>query len=223
MSSGKQKKICQGCQVEISIGKYLEVQDNLFMHSRCFKCCDCGVEIGEKPFLPRGNGFACGDCVDRSKRTGSSTTTTTTTGSSSRSVSSHSDSPSSSSSPASSGDRKICAKCNDEILAVVFHNLHGKQYHTDCCRCCLCNGPCAKGIEENGKLYCRECVDKGFTKVCEKCKQVLNGGYMIALDKPYHPDCFTCHGCGIGLSGEQFYVSRDRPHCKACAEKNINS
>ena len=131
MSSGKQKKICQGCQVEISIGKYLEVQDNLFMHSRCFKCCDCGVEIGEKPFLPRGNGFACGDCVDRSKRTGSSTTTTTTTGSSSRSVSSHSDSPSSSSSPASSGDRKICAKCNDEILAVVFHNLHGKQYHTD--------------------------------------------------------------------------------------------
>jgi hypothetical protein len=37
-----------------------------------------------------------------------------------------------------------------------------------------------------------------------------------ALGRMYHPNHFTCQGCGVGLAGQQFKEAGGEPYCGDC-------
>jgi paxillin len=47
------------------------------------------------------------------------------------------------------------------------------------------------------------------------------------LDKPWHPECFKCAGCGspfsTGSGGGSFMIRDDRPYCQGCTDKTLGS
>lgn len=49
---------------------------------------------------------------------------------------------------------------------------------------------------------------------------ICDGCACRALGRTYHPNHFTCQGCGIGLSGTQFKEAGGDPYCGEC-KKNI--
>jgi len=70
-----------------------------------------------------------------------------------------------------------------------------KNWHPDHLRCSECNEPINSIIEEkDGKAYCHKDYQKLFGICCNKCHEpILSGGYITALDKPWHVDCFVCN------------------------------
>ncbi|XP_008194630.1 transforming growth factor beta-1-induced transcript 1 protein isoform X2 [Tribolium castaneum] len=54
-------------------------------------------------------------------------------------------------------------------------------------------------------------------KVCASCKQNIEGGpAIIALDKVYHPEHFTCHECKAPITGSKFQEKDNEPYCDKC-------
>lgn len=52
--------------------------------------------------------------------------------------------------------------------------------------------------------------------ICSKCKKDLDGTYMQALDKFWHPDCLACSKCTSPLEGN-FYEHETGVICQNCA------
>ncbi|KAF5401703.1 Paxillin a [Paragonimus heterotremus] len=59
-------------------------------------------------------------------------------------------------------------------------------------------------------------ASKGF---CYACKKPIVGMLISAMDKEWHPDHFTCVGCGICLVREDFYERDNQPYCLDCHAK----
>ncbi|KAF0295888.1 Lipoma-preferred partner [Amphibalanus amphitrite] len=57
-----------------------------------------------------------------------------------------------------------------------------------------------------------------FFGMCSKCgdKVVGEGTGCTAMDKVFHVDCFTCHGCHSLLQGRPFFAVENKPHCQEC-------
>nr|MDO8112200.1 protein DA1 [Candidatus Sigynarchaeota archaeon] len=51
--------------------------------------------------------------------------------------------------------------------------------------------------------------------VCARCKQALGGSYITAMNRSWHPQCFTCARCGKSLSDVVFIEKDDQPYCQA--------
>jgi hypothetical protein len=45
--------------------------------------------------------------------------------------------------------------------------------------------------------------------VCAECDEPLRGTYIIALDKKYHPDHFTCSDCSTVFGQDDSYYEHD--------------
>jgi len=107
-----------------------------------------------------------------------------------------------------------CAFCNEFITGQYITALN-KNWHPDHLRCCECNQPINSVIEEkDGKAYCHKDYQKLFGICCNKCNQpILSGGYITALDKPWHVDCFVCNICGQPFTSSSFYEIDGFPYC----------
>lgn len=71
----------------------------------------------------------------------------------------------------------------------------GKNWHPEHFCCSECHQPLGNGIieEKDGKIYCHKDYQKLFGLSCAKCNEpILSGGYITALEKPWHVDCFVC-------------------------------
>ena len=58
--------------------------------------------------------------------------------------------------------------------------------------------------------------------ICVKCNKGISGRALIALDKNYHPSCFTCQRCSKSLSSA-FSPINGAPHCSDCARAIISA
>jgi len=107
-----------------------------------------------------------------------------------------------------------CAFCNEFITGQYITALN-KNWHPDHLRCCECNEPIKSIIEEkDGKAYCHKDYQKLFGICCFKCHEpILSGGYITALDKPWHVDCFVCNVCGEPFTSSSFYELDGFPYC----------
>lgn len=45
--------------------------------------------------------------------------------------------------------------------------------------------------------------------MCDHCQEALRGPYIIALDKKYHTDHFTCSACSTVFGPEDSYYEHD--------------
>ena len=61
-------------------------------------------------------------------------------------------------------------------------------------------------VEEEGKLYCERDFQLYFAPTCYKCQITVMGECVYALDKAFHPECFTCAHCKIKLGSGKFHM-----------------
>lgn len=116
---------------------------------------------------------------------------------------------------------QTCAYCNEAIVGKVINALN-KTYHPEHFVCTNCSQPFKDGrfIEHEGKPYCEEHYSELFAPRCYGCEQPIKEGIIRALGRSYHPNHFTCQGCGLNLAGKEFKEAGGDPYCGEC-KKNL--
>ncbi|ELR25664.1 LIM domain containing protein [Acanthamoeba castellanii str. Neff] len=97
------------------------------------------------------------------------------------------------------------------VIGKVLHALNN-TYHPDH----FCPFPGDKFVEHEGKPYCEEHYWEVYAPRCHACQQPIREGVIKALGRLYHPNHFTCQGCGVGLAGQQFKEGSGEPYCGDC-------
>lgn len=68
-------------------------------------------------------------------------------------------------------------------------------------------------VEEGGKLYCEKDYEQYFAPRCYKCKTPVMSECCYALEKAFHPDCFTCGYCKQKIGNGSFHMEDGVPYC----------
>jgi len=102
------------------------------------------------------------------------------------------------------------------------------KWHPECFVCSTCRSAfkVVSGSIQfffNGDLpICGDCADTQGTP-CGGCKESMTpktpGGFVTALGKKWHPQCFVCDACKASFSDGNFKMSDARPgipYCEAC-------
>lgn len=111
----------------------------------------------------------------------------------------------------------VCGSCGSPIRGPFVIAL-GKNWCPDHFVCA--NPQCGtkledKGfIEVDGKLYCESDYAKYFAPNCGKCHKPVVGDCIHALDKDWHPDCFTCVQCHRVIGAGAFHVENGQFYCE---------
>lgn len=94
----------------------------------------------------------------------------------------------------------------------------GKKFHPSCWKCAGCASE-LKGpyFPKNDKPFCEACT-KNSAEKCGGCGEGVVGGFITALGKSWHPDCFVCSMCKGALAGG-FFVVTNQPRCGDCSKK----
>ncbi|XP_076072239.1 PDZ and LIM domain protein 7-like isoform X10 [Mytilus galloprovincialis] len=69
-------------------------------------------------------------------------------------------------------------------------------------------------VEEGGFLYCEKDYELYFAPKCAVCGSAIVGECVNALQKTYHPKCFTCVQCKQQIGGNQFHLEEGKPYCE---------
>ncbi|EJW82531.1 hypothetical protein WUBG_06558 [Wuchereria bancrofti] len=114
------------------------------------------------------------------------------------------------------GDRRMCALCNTSLgeEAVIAMN---RLWHPDHFRCHACNAPIKQTYQIADEMpYCVQCFSKKYNPKCHGCGEILIDSCLIALDKHWHPRCFTCAACKQPLPNGEHYIIDDLPYDRDC-------
>uniref|UniRef100_A0A0N4ZIS1 PDZ and LIM domain protein Zasp n=1 Tax=Parastrongyloides trichosuri TaxID=131310 RepID=A0A0N4ZIS1_PARTI len=110
-----------------------------------------------------------------------------------------------------------CSQCRNEIHG-AFVMTGG---HTYCPEHFICaNISCSRKlvdvgfVEEKGQRYCEECFEKLIAPVCAKCSKPVTGDCLNALQKQFHPQCFTCAHCMKPFGNAAFFMENGKPYCE---------
>ncbi|KAI7900424.1 uncharacterized protein BX663DRAFT_517504 [Cokeromyces recurvatus] len=105
-----------------------------------------------------------------------------------------------------------CLKCELPLGDQLVRALDG-AFHPDCFTCWDCNTPVASRYlphpTEPGRPLCETDYFKRLGLLCAQCNEPLRGTYIIALDKKYHTDHFTCSECSTVFGPEDSYYEHN--------------
>ncbi|XP_061583108.1 filamin-binding LIM protein 1 [Cololabis saira] len=127
--------------------------------------------------------------------------------------------------------KDLCGFCRKPIApsepAIEALN---RIYHDGCFQCRSCHIPLA-GKQFYNKAavpLCQECYQASL-EPCWACGEVITDYIIRALERPYHPSCFTCATCNQEIGKETFaqgevgeiyclqdYYRKYAPKCNAC-------
>ncbi|KAL7746523.1 hypothetical protein RI367_008173 [Sorochytrium milnesiophthora] len=110
----------------------------------------------------------------------------------------------------------VCNRCEKPVQSEsVF--AQGMCFHTACFVCDICNQPFQDGLfyQNDGALLCESDFNQMLGYNCGKCKQLIDGECVNALDKKWHKECFVCAHCDTMLAGG-FMRFDDKPYCRPC-------
>ncbi|KAH9393519.1 LIM domain-binding protein 3 [Tyrophagus putrescentiae] len=117
----------------------------------------------------------------------------------------------------SGGVIPFCGYCSQPIRGQYIMALN----KTWCPNHFVCaNTLCKRSLEENGfveeqgRLYCESCYETHFAPACAKCNQRIKGDCLNALDKQWHPNCFSCSYCKKPFGNSSFYLEDGFPYCE---------
>jgi len=182
---------CLRCGESIS-GTIMKDNKGGSYHTSCFNCTQCGVPLGINFFWLR-NEPACENC--------------STTKQMSLKV--------------GFGVNK-CSKCNGSLENSKFVTIGPTtRYHDSCFTCHTCGTQITSSYISHNEVYsCKDCVESGRAKTCNKCKLLLVGDKIVALGNHYHEDCFRCCRCSTLIPAHMdFFVSKSQdPLCALCSK-----
>ncbi|KAI8149423.1 hypothetical protein BJV82DRAFT_588023 [Fennellomyces sp. T-0311] len=107
-----------------------------------------------------------------------------------------------------------CSKCHQPLGNRFVRALDG-TFHPECFTCMDCNAPVAARFfpykADSGQTLplCERDYFRRLGLVCDQCHEALRGPYIIALDKKYHIDHFTCSACSTVFGSEDSYYEHD--------------
>ncbi|KAI2809505.1 hypothetical protein BLOT_000654 [Blomia tropicalis] len=114
-----------------------------------------------------------------------------------------------------------CCVCHLPIKDKAINAL-GKMWHPHCFKCTHCGIPLEERnfYEKNGLPYCEKDYLDLFHPKCAGCKKpIADGRQMMAMGKPWHPECFRCTVCVKPLQPDNFKEHDGKPYC----EKDYNN
>jgi hypothetical protein len=112
-----------------------------------------------------------------------------------------------------------CASCGEMIIGQCLNALD-QTWHPEHFVCNHCNMPFPNGafIEHESKPYCENHYNELFCPRCANCKQPINDKCVTAFGNKYHPNHFTCTGCGKNLVGLPYKEDDGDIYCNACKD-----
>ncbi|KAF1765216.1 hypothetical protein GCK72_005168 [Caenorhabditis remanei] len=97
-----------------------------------------------------------------------------------------------------SSDRRQCEQCHKSLESealVTMNRLQAADNH----------------------VYCLQCFVQKNNPKCAGCMATLVvGKLLLALDRFWHPHCFTCSSCKRPLPNLEFYLMDDKPYDSDC-------
>ncbi|XP_069042748.1 thyroid receptor-interacting protein 6 isoform X1 [Lepisosteus oculatus] len=127
-----------------------------------------------------------------------------------------------------------CSKCLQPVLDRILRAM-GKAYHPRCFTCVVC-GRCLDGVpftvDATSQIHCIEDFHRKFAPRCSVCNQAImpepgqeETVRIVALDRSFHVNCYTCEECGLLLSsegeGRGCYPLDGHILCKSCSARRI--
>lgn len=138
----------------------------------------------------------------------------------------------------------ICSQCGKPIAGKGMQTL-GKFWHIECFVCAKCSQPMQSGefVEVCGRSFCPSCATTALESpessgqvpqntqsieeegegdpliICAKCSGIIgeqdSSGFIEALNKTWHPDCFVCGKCSASLA-QGYALHNGIPLCRSC-------
>jgi len=115
-----------------------------------------------------------------------------------------------------------CAECKKRIQGEAVTTPQKLHYHPACFLCHT--GGCGKKLggipyyEYNGNVYCEVHYTAVATLHCP-CGKQIQGQYVSALGKTWHPEHFVCQHCKKQLMGGVFAENDSKVYCVECDSK----
>lgn len=112
-----------------------------------------------------------------------------------------------------------CDRCRQKIVkGGVRHN--GQHFHQDCFNCANCEIQLAniKFSTRDGSNLCFACTKKS-SPLCHQCSKEILGKCFEFKNYNFHPECFVCTSCNVGIACKEFYQTRGAIYCKQCAKR----
>lgn len=69
-------------------------------------------------------------------------------------------------------------------------------------------------VEEDGQKFCETCFEQHIAPRCAKCSKPIISDCLNALQKKWHPTCFTCAHCQKPFGNSAFYLEQGLPYCE---------
>jgi paxillin len=115
-----------------------------------------------------------------------------------------------------------CAQCKKRIQGEVVTTRQKLHYHPACFLCHTSGcGRKLGGIpyyEHNNHVYCEAHYHAVATLHCP-CGKTIQGQYVSALGKTWHPEHFVCYHCKKQLMGGVFAENDAQVYCADCDSK----
>ncbi|KAI6188966.1 PDZ and LIM domain protein Zasp [Aphelenchoides besseyi] len=115
------------------------------------------------------------------------------------------------------GQPPRCEFCHKEISG-SFVLATGKTWCQEHFRCAnaICNRQLLDCgfVEEDGKKYCEKCFETLIAPACAKCGLAITADCLNALQRQWHPECFTCQHCRRPFGNTAFYLENGQPYCE---------
>lgn len=98
--------------------------------------------------------------------------------------------------------------------------VNSQPYHQTCFTCSQCSIAIGGKFytQKDGSFLCEQDYQQSREK-CAHCTLPILDKVLAAVDNKFHPACFRCALCDIGLEGVSFLVSSGSVNCQACYTK----
>uniref|UniRef100_A0A672JDS9 Filamin binding LIM protein 1 n=1 Tax=Salarias fasciatus TaxID=181472 RepID=A0A672JDS9_SALFA len=125
----------------------------------------------------------------------------------------------------------VCGFCRKPMaLPELVIEALNRTYHEGCFQCRSCHIPLAgkQYYNKAGIPLCEDCY-QAILELCWACGEVITDHVIRALERAYHPLCFTCTTCKKQIGEQAFaqgevgevyclqdYYRKYAPQCSAC-------
>ncbi|XP_029946880.1 filamin-binding LIM protein 1-like, partial [Salarias fasciatus] len=127
--------------------------------------------------------------------------------------------------------KDVCGFCRKPMaLPELVIEALNRTYHEGCFQCRSCHIPLAgkQYYNKAGIPLCEDCY-QAILELCWACGEVITDHVIRALERAYHPLCFTCTTCKKQIGEQAFaqgevgevyclqdYYRKYAPQCSAC-------
>ncbi|KAM3877787.1 filamin-binding LIM protein 1 [Diretmus argenteus] len=131
------------------------------------------------------------------------------------------------------GSEDVCGFCRKTVaLSEPAIEALNRTYHDSCFQCRYCHIPLAgkQYYNKAGIPLCEDCYQASL-ELCWACGEVIKDHVIRALERAYHPACFTCTTCNQQIGEQRFaqgevgevyclqdYYRKYAPQCNACKQ-----